>query len=112
MILKNVHEKISCIPFVIIGYWLFCILFLTKCDFYVKYFRLFDLIDTLIVTISILHFIFKFAYYDKIKRIFLTGIVFIVCLSLCYSLINIEAYYFIYLCILFATIIDAIWKIK
>lgn len=112
MILKNVHEKISCIPFIIIGYWFICILFLTNVEFYHKHFKLFDFIDTLIVSLSILHFIFKFTYYNKTKKIFLTGIVFIVCLSLCYSLINIEAYYFIYLCILFATIIDAIWKIK
>ena len=110
MILKNIHETISFMPFVIIGYWLFCALFLVKFDFYADYFELFDLIDTIIVSISLLHFLFLYTHYSKKKKKFLICIVLVICLNFCYLSINIQAYYFIYYCLIFATILDTLWK--
>jgi len=108
--ITKLNNIISNIPILVIGYWLCCIIFFTKCDFYIKNFDLFDLIDTYIVSFSILHFIFKFTHYNRSKRIFIICMIAIICLNFCYLSINKEAYYFLYFVCLFITILNSIWK--
>ncbi len=108
--INTFHKKVILLPIFIIGYWLLCVLFFTECEFYKENFFILDLIDTIIVSFSILHFVFMYAKYPKHIRILFFGIVLIICLNLCYFTINKNAYYFLYFCFIFMAILNLLWK--
>ena len=108
--MKNLHKKISFLPILIVWYWLFCAVFLSKTEFYSDNFEVLDKIDTLTVMVSVLHFIFFNQYYNAFKLNYLKCIYFIILINFMYFYIDEKTYYLIYYLVTSTFIIAPIWK--
>lgn len=90
------HKSLSNLPIIIIIEWMICALFLTKIKFYLDNFETIDNIDTIAVSISLMHFVFFNKYYSNSKNIFVVSIILGIILRLLYSVINSEVYFYLY----------------
>jgi hypothetical protein len=108
--MKELHKITSNLPILIVFYWLFCALFLIDCEYYRINFNLFDNIDTIIVSFSLIHFLLYYNTYNFNKRAFIISIVMIICLNFCYFVMDENSYYFLFFIFLFTPIIITIWK--
>ena len=108
-----IHEKISCLPIFIIGEWL--ILFLLRHnEWYIENQRWIDDIDTVLVSISFVHFFFYSEYYSESRRWLLIGIFIGIMVLLNYLIFeySISLYYFLYLLNLINSILCSILSQK
>jgi len=92
-------------PQVIIFYWIFFLLFVNT-DWYAKYSEIIDLIDTVIVGASLLHYFIFYKDYRKTSTICVYGISSVVFLHFVYYQyeLNNQTYYIFYTLIIAATL--------
>jgi len=101
--MKNIDKILNYLPIIIVGNWVFCFLFLKNTQFYSDNYFTFDLIDTFLCAISLLHYFFL-PTRDNIYLI--RCIIAIIFLNSVYELLNEQLYFFLYLLIITSQIFD------
>jgi hypothetical protein len=110
--MPRVHKIISKLPVLIVWYWLFCAIFLTETKFYKENFKMLDAIDSVIVILTGLHFIFFRKIYSICEKVYFQCVYVIVILNFSYFYINEYLYYYFYYSIILTYIFVALWKTK
>jgi hypothetical protein len=110
--MNRAHKIISKLPVLIVWYWLFCAIFLVDTDFYKQNFKLLDVIDSVIVILTGLHFLFFRKNYTVCAKVYFQCVYVIIILNFCYFYLNEYLYYFFYYSIILTYIFVALWKTK
>lgn len=100
------------LPIFLIWAELFCVFFLVKTEFWIKNFEIINIIDTVLVGICGLHFIFFYFLYTRISKIYLSCIYSLVILNFLYIYLTDELYYFVYYSIILNFTFLPFWKKK
>jgi hypothetical protein len=108
----NLHKSLSNLPIIIVINWAFCALFFTNSEFYRENFEFLDLVDTILVFSSLIHFVWVSKIYDNNRKNFIFTIISALTLNANYEKINTEAYYYIYFAIILMPFIAHIWSLR
>jgi len=101
--MKIISKILNCLPVIIVGNWVFCFLFLKDSQFYNENYFTFDLIDTFMCAIALLHY-----FFCPIKNnvYLIRCIIAIIFLNSIYELLNEQLYFSLYLLIITSQIFD------
>jgi hypothetical protein len=108
---KKIHEIISNLPYVIIGY---CLLFyiIGTIGFYHEYFLILDDLDFIPVAVCLLHFGYcllrKLPYYNSVKTVLVCAIILLFLMYKLRHSIDDDIYWILYLSALFGGIVTAL----
>lgn len=107
--MQKTHKLFSYLPIFIVINWIVCFLFLRNAYFYQENYYKFDLIDSFLVGLSLTHFFFFNKYYFSFSKKYIYCILAIIFLTLIYSILNENVYYFLYISIIVFTVIESIY---
>ena len=106
----TIHKIISNLSKLIVFNWAFCYLFLLSNKFYIDNFVVLNIIDTILVSITLIHFFINHQLYKKSTKDFILCIFLIIQLTFLQQFINQEIYYYLYISILLITIIRYVYS--
>ena len=107
--MQKIHKLFSYLPLFIVINWIVCFAFLRNSYFYKENYYRFDLIDSLMVGISLTHFFFYYRHYLDFSKKYIICILSIIFLTLFYPLLNENIYYYLYVSIIIFTIVESIY---
>jgi hypothetical protein len=108
----NLHKSLTHLPIIIVINWAVCALFFTNSEFYIDNFDFLDLLDTVLVFSSLIHFVWVSKIYNNNRKNFIFTIISVLTLNANYEKINTEAYYYIYFAIILMPFIAYLWSLK
>jgi len=108
----NLHKSLSNLPIIIVINWAICALFFTHSEFYFNNFELLDNLDTIIVYLSLMHFLWMPKIYSKEKKYFIFTIISSIILRISFEKLLTEVYYYLYFSIILMPFIIILWKMK
>lgn len=101
------HKLMTKLPILLVGNSVLILLFIKNTQFYQNYYFELDKIDTVLVSMSLLHFFFYSKKYNKIEINFVLCILSIIFLTLAYYFINEQIYYYLYILIILLTLMKS-----
>ena len=108
--MNKLHKILSYLPIFIVINWVVCFVFLRNAYFYKENYYKFDLMDTIMVGISFIHFFFYYKIYTTVQMHYLICILAVIFLTLIYQILNENIYYFFYIFIISVTIITSLCR--
>lgn len=102
------NKLLSYLPIFIVINWVICFVFLRNAYFYKENYYRFDLIDTVLVGISFIHFFFCNKIYTTVQMHYIFCILAIIFITILYPYLNENIYYFLYIFIISTTIITSV----
>ena len=106
--MKKVNKIVGFIPSVILLYWIAILLFFVDTEFYHNNYFKFDLIDTIIVSLSFIHAFFYWKLYPIFSKNSVRAIIAIVVITFIYPYINKDFYYFLYFWVMITAIFETL----
>lgn len=106
--MKKVNNIVCVVPAFVLIYWIVILVFFVDSKFYNEHYFKFDLIDTIVVSLSFVHAFFFWNDYKLFSKNSVRAIMAIVGITLIYPFINPDFYYFLYFWVIVTTIFETL----
>lgn len=106
--MKKINKLVCLVPSLVLLYWMAILVFFVDTEFYHKNYFKFDLIDTIIVSLSFIHAFFFWNDYKIFSKNSVRAIIAIVVITAIYPYINPDFYYFLYFWVIITAIFETL----